>query len=450
MEVDSNVHNIHDIHEKVDDIEDVNSLIQNLAITDNTLSERSRLMALSSKIKLCDTDLENSLELFCYSQCDNTADSFIKNSRGIIFNENHEKIFQGFPYTDEFVIDENTENTFKFLFDKSNNDTYRLFNSNEGTLIRVFFYKKWYISTHRKLDAFRSKWSSKDSFGQIFVNGLLNLYTQDAQESFKNRFGDTVITETNILEQFLDTLDKNDQYVFLLGCTPDNRIVCSSNEDKILFHVGTYTNNQQEFNLDDDIGLKKATELFFSGYDQMIDYIKNSPFEENQGVIIFHGDNFKKQMKLLNKEYKLLYQARGNEPSIKFRYLQVRGDKKQVDALYYLYPKFADIFDDYEYTISQIARKINNAYISRFIKKKHVVVPKEEYTVMRSCHEWHLQDRERNRISLQKVIEILNNQNASQLNKMIRNHKNSEKEFTPSTRPRARSYGDTQMVKMDM
>jgi len=446
MEVDSG-NMVHDIHENVSKSDDINTLMTNLAI-DNNLSERSRLMALSSKIKLCDTDLENALELFCYSHCDNDENPIIKNSRGVIFDGNNEKIFQGFPYTDEYVIDEKiTEGTLDFIFSTPESSKFRFFPSTEGTLLRIFFYKKWYISTHRKLDAFRSKWSSRDSFGQIFVNSLFSLYNKD--EHFKKRLGDN-LSEENILTAFLNTLDTNNQYIILLGCTSDNRIVCAYHDDNALFHVGTYSNNQQEFNLDDNIGLRKSVELFFTNYASLINYVKNSSFEEKQGIIVFHGNNYTQQLKLVNKEYNQLYQARGNEPSIKFRYLQVRKDKDAVDALYYLYPKFADTFDDYEYTLSQIARKINNAYISRFIKRKHIVVPKEEYTVMRSCHEWHLQDRERNRISLQKVSEILNNQSASQLNKMIRLHKNSDKEFTPSTRPRARSHNEIKTVSMEV
>ncbi len=33
----------------------------------------------------------------------------------------------------------------------------------EGTLIRIFYFNdKWIITTHRKLDAFKSKWGSEN------------------------------------------------------------------------------------------------------------------------------------------------------------------------------------------------------------------------------------------------------------------------------------------------
>ena len=147
----------------------------------------------------------------------------------------------------------------------------------------------------------------------------------------------------------------------------------------------------------------------------------------------------------MNTDYLELFNARGNEPSIKFRYLQIRMDEKQTNMLYFLYPRFADTFDEYENTLYEIAQQINSNYIKRFIKKKYVTVPKEEYTVMKACHSWHLEDRERNRISLRKVIELLNEQTPTSLNHMIRHFKSISK--TQAKRPRAKS--DLDVVNPD-
>jgi len=40
--------------------------------------------------------------------------------------------------------------------------------------------------------------------------------------------------------------------------------------------------------------------------------------------------------------------------------------------------------------------------------------------VMKECHAWHRSDRIHNRITLNKVIEVLNQQTPSNLNRMIR------------------------------
>ena len=111
--------------------------------------------------------------------------------------------------------------------------------------------------------------------------------------------------------------------------------------------------------------------------------------------------------------------------------------------LYFLYPRFADTFDEYENALYDIARNINNNYIRRFIKKKYVTVPKEEYQVMKACHTWHLEDRAKNRISLRKVIDILNEQTPTNLNKIIRRYNNEKNsEGVKQKRPRAKSDVD--------
>ena len=47
--------------------------------------------------------------------------------------------------------------------------------AHEGSLLRAFCVNDtWYITTHRKLDAFRSKWASRQSFGAQFVESLVS------------------------------------------------------------------------------------------------------------------------------------------------------------------------------------------------------------------------------------------------------------------------------------
>ena len=47
---------------------------------------------------------------------------------------------------------------------------------------------------------------------------------------------------------------------------------------------------------------------------------------------------------------------------------------------------------------------------------------------MSNAHEWHQKDRDNNKISLDKIIEILNNQNPTILNRIIRRIKLEKKD----------------------
>jgi hypothetical protein len=146
-------------------------------------------------------------------------------------------------------------------------------------------------------------------------------------------------------------------------------------------------------------------------------------------VIVFTENN--QQYKVMRDDYLELFNARGNEPSIKFRYLQVRMNRRQREMLYYLYPNMINDMEEYENIIYEIAKSIYQAYVNRFIKKEHVTVSREKFSVVRECHEWHQFDRSTNRVTLNKVIDILNNQCPTNINKMIRQFR-TESEETPN------------------
>ena len=130
----------------------------------------------------------------------------------------------------------------------------------------------------------------------------------------------------------------------------------------------------------------------------------------------------------MNKTIKLYteYSDR-NESSIKFRYLQVRLENYAREIMYYLYPEYSKAFDEYEDSIIEIGKNIYASYIDRFIKKQYVTVPVEEFNVIKECHSWHIEDRLENRISLNKVMEVLNRQTPTNLNRMIRHLKLEKK-----------------------
>lgn len=380
---------------------------------------------LGNKVRLSDRDEENNLDLYCYVKCDNNSSESLKKCRGVVFNEEN-VVMCAFPYTDEYVFDdkENVEKIFKSRI--------KVYDAYEGALIRMFYFKtKWYITTHRKLNAFESKWASKQSFGTCFKQALY-------QEIKNNKnLSDKLSGEERFLEKFQNTLNKDNQYMFVVRNTHYNRIVCIPPESPSLFHVGTFVNNKLV--LDDNIEVSKPKSHEFKDVEELQNYVKNVDYMKTQGVIVFTEN--KKQYKILNDNYNELFMARGNQPSINFRYLQVRMNKDMVDKLYYLYPEMVKNFEDYEDILYEVGKIIYNSYVNRYIKKQYVSLPKEEFVVMKKCHSWHLENRRLNRISINVVMDIINEQYPTNLNRMIkrfRNNirmKNNEKPFTPKPSP---------------
>lgn len=372
----------------------------------------------TDKIRLVDADEETGLELYCYNRCSNEEDEFIKDCRGLVYH-GKELVLKAFSYADEYNHkDESVLENVLSDFSK-----WSFYTAYEGALLRLFYFGgKWFLSTHRKLNAFRSKWSSRDSFGTLFKNALLE--EELINPKFRERVGVDKDSE-NILDRFQDSLDKEKQYIFLLRNNNDNRIVClpPKKGESLLFHVGTCVNGK--LSMSDDIGLSYPEKKKFMNLDELLNYIdKELDFRYCQGIVGFGANG--KQLKILHDEYQEYFRARGNEPSLKFRYLQVRMNSKISELLNNLYPEMFGVFSEIENTIYDIACNIYRSYVQRFIKKRYVTVPREEYQVVNECHTWHLSDRENNKVSLDKIISVLNNQSPTNLNHMIRRMANSE------------------------
>lgn len=403
----SNSNNTNSINEKTTELSSEKNSNSENKFTKETINE------LGNKVRLSDKDETNNLELYCYTYCDNNSPEELKNCRGVVFNDN-KIILQAFPYTEELVPDRDL-NKIKDVYRMNN---IRIYDSYEGALIRMFNYNdKWYISTHRKLNAFESKWASNESFGTCFKRALY-------EEIKKNKeLSDRISTESSerFLEKFENTLDKDRQYMFIVRNNVNNRIVCIPPDNPQLFHVGTFIDNKLD--LDDNIYVKKPNQIKFQKCEDMLEYIHNIDYMKKQGVIVFTENN--KQYKIVNVSYDELFNARGNQPSIPFRYVQVRMDSKMVDKLYYLYPDSIKKFEEYESIIYEIGKNIYKSYVDRYIKKQYVSLAKEEFLVMKACHSWHLENRRTNRISLNLVLKNINNQLPTSINRMIKRYKNN-------------------------
>lgn len=375
---------------------------------------RKNIESLPKVIKQVDSDETTGLDLFCYIHCDKNDSHIRKQCRGVVF-KGEDLIMKGFPYNIDYTENENqteiNENIVS-VFDKCS-----FYDAYEGSLIRMFYYgDKWFLTTNRKLDAFRSKWAAKESFGSFFKKALESEY--EINDRLRNAINENTDVEIGdcIITKFQSILDKTKQYMFLLLNNSENRIVCTAPERPTVLHVGTFVDF--ELLTDIDIYLKHPKKLDFKNIDDLYKYTNEINYRELQGVIVFAPNNL--QYKILNRDYFELYKIRGNEPSIKFRYLQVRLNKKYNDGLHYLYPEYTDSFEEYEKYIFDIGRSILSSYVERFIKKNYVTVPIEEFQVIRECHNWHMQDKMSNKINLNKVIEVLNQQPATNINRMIR------------------------------
>lgn len=365
-----------------------------------------------NQVRCMDTD--GDLEIWSYPECSNDSPEDVKRQRGIIKDKEGNVIVRSFGYTNEF-----TEGDVELITEKvgAGLDDWIFHQSVEGTLLRMFFYnERWYLSTHKKLNAFKSRWSCKQTFGELFFEGLNDIYHR-----------------ADALEWLQEQLPRENVYFFLVRSNQQNRIVCHThhlkkkeslvflghycdNDDFVFYHKGDGPENLAVLRVMESPQLMPNS---FATVDEIAEAVKATDPFLAQGVIAFRKGGFE-SFKVLSSEYVRYYRVRGNNPNLRFRYLEVRNQPEQVKLLYVLYPKYTILFDEYEGTLYEIAKVIYQFYVSRYIKNQYVTLPREEYLLLKKCHQWYLADRKNNRIFTQKVLELLASEPPLHLYKMIR------------------------------
>jgi hypothetical protein len=356
---------------------------------------------LNGTFNLCDTD--GTLKLF--SEPSETG------QKGLVYEGNNE-IMKPFPKVENMDL----ENLKKNYPDLSGA---KIWDHHEGCLLRVYWSSQgWRLSTQKKIDAFRSRWGSRHSFGESWVKALPN---QDQAQP----------------HSFFTTLDKKCQYLFLLSNNKDNRIVCNVPREPTVKHVGTWVNGTLRHDI--DVGIDRPCQYEYTKHEELASHFDRMDWKQVTGCLIClrslstggTSSAGGKWVRVVHPEYARWALVRNNEPSLPFRYLQVRLDGEMTTMLYELFPQYAEKFDLYEDTIYDIACYLHSCYMSRYVHKQFVTVDREFFPILRMCHKWHTEDREHNKVTLDKVIEMINSRYDHVLNKMIRTFIRNKKEPTP-------------------
>lgn len=373
------------------------------------------------EIKETDKNEELNLSVYCYTTCNlETENEIVKECRGNVFHED-KMIIKTLGFTPEFTHLE-SEQINHFLAGDDIKQSL-IFSAEEGAILRLFYhFDRWFLTTHKKLDAFKSKWGAGNNFGEIFVDTLQQYNISD--EKFRNRI-DSALQDSGeaVYSKFLETLDKNLIYLFLVKNNMENRIVCTNQKSEIL-HIGCVSRDDFKTNFETDIGIPYPKKFTFETVEDICQAVSEmSPFE-TQGVFIYVNEN--KHFKILNDKYAHYQSLRGNDPSVTRRYLFVR--KTENEQTYReLYPEYESKFKRVEITLDKIASYIYNAYIRRFIRKEFAEVPQQEYQVIRACHAYFLDNKSKGvqtQMTLEKVKEKLELTPPFYLWQMVERHTN--------------------------
>lgn len=353
-------------------------------------------------------DRDDNLSLYNYTSCTDQDPDFVKSCRGLVFNnETNELLVSSYTYTPEYLEEDTTD--IKDRIGEYWKDI-SCFDSYEGTIIRIFYFDRWYISTHKSLNAFKRRWALKESFGQLFEEALI--YEYETNDRFQNFIGSKESEEETILERFFTKLNTEYQYYFLLKSRGENRIATSEPTEHFILHVETRNSFE---NINHNLRLKSPDRHVFETCEDLCDYVHRVDPRELQGVIIFTP---KGQIKVYNKMYHYFASIRGNEKSIRFRYIQLRTNIELREQLFMLYPEMIDEFNLYENIIYEYVKNIKSKYVETYIKKEKVPLTKEELFLLRQCHAQYKQGK---KVQISMIMDVINEKfTPPTLNKIIK------------------------------
>ena len=359
------------------------------------------------------TDHDGVVGMYSYQECDRESPVEKQAIRGAVLSVSDTWIAPSFGYNPEYTDEEIVRLDTPI-------DSYQFFFSEEGTLLRLFHVAgndKWYLATHRKLDAFQSRWGNDQSFGDLFVDALAVPFPDIPRE--------------NRLSHLTDTLSRDSVYVFLVKS--HYRWICTPPESPQVIHVGTFmpggdegageSQSHHPFRFDHTqplAGFPQPKPVTFASWEEVSQTVRNLDPVTYQGVIGFTPQQGA-AIKVLNSKYQEYTTIRGNESSLLFRYLSVRMDASIVFALLQLYPEKQTWFLAVETALMKIAFALHVAYINRYVKKQYVVVPSREYQIVKALHAHYMADRQNHRITLPVVHAILH-QHPSILHGLIKDH----------------------------
>lgn len=276
----------------------------------------------------------------------------------------------------------------------------------DGTMIRLYNYQDtWLTATTKCIDARHSYWNDPKSFGQMFW------------ELFD--------------ESYLDRLDKNCTYFFILKHM-DNRLVIKHTNSHLLY-INHVNNNTQQMFVDRnlfhthvlshissrvfytdilDVSLPMDKLITISQLEQLYNPTKRGVIVKivNNNVIQFYQYDFDKFRQIVN--------VRGNVPLIRMRYLELLTHQDQIDLLENYYPEHFMIFTLIKHSLNNVYLQVHRLYIESHVK--HLVTVDESHLFYQTLRQLHgIYKNTDNHITLDTVKNHINTLEPHVLKKFI-------------------------------
>lgn len=308
--------------------------------------------------------------MLCFKDTSDFKEKWIRECNGTIFEKETNKLLHYFfEKTYDGILGLNESNLIQNdLFDSKNlQGKIRVSIYLEGSLIKVYPIKSednstgWKIATSRAINASTNFWNSDKSFKELFAEGVTNTFEKS-------------------LTEYLNTLDSNYCYNFLLQ-HPENNKILPVTEPVVHFVNKVNLETLEEHTLDlefFEINLRENDPL------NIIRNLDRSKISDNYIIYVMNEDGVtvKHRIKCLNEEFTSKRELHGNFPDLGLRYLEMYNETLSYEGV-----SFRDTliknFPDEEEKLDEIDRKFLNTANEIFYLYKRIYVQKNRIEIIK-------------------------------------------------------------------
>ena len=321
-------------------------------------------------------DQDMTVALHCLAKGDVSTHRY----RSVTVDKKTNKHILGVPHCQE-LAETDTES-----IDKINVSNYDVYESHEGTIIRVFYMaNQWYTSTSRKLDAFESKWASQTTtFGESFANALCTIVNDVLWCTKEAKYFLTNFYESH--------LNKNMQYVFLLKPTEEERVVCKSDGGSVLF-VGIL-NDENHLNMDATLTIQgqlipkpeKRPEILSP--DSLYYHLLMLDTSQLQGFLLVNKTDTLEHLKIYTSHYADLAELRSNTPSLGIRYMQLLAveNEQKLHQFKRMYSNSGAVFRTIDRHLHEAGKWLMFMFSERYYMKNTHRLPYHAHRLITLIH----------------------------------------------------------------
>lgn len=225
----------------------------------------------------------------------------------------------------------------------------------EGTMVNVFWDgSEWKQSTKSKLDADCFFFDTNGSFYRMFADAILSAKLD------------------------LSTLNKSYCYSFVMQ-HPENRLVTLFTEIKLYlisaYHIERINDTDTKITVVDNVQTDPVWSSTYVKFPARLNWDLKTHIEGMPYTMM--GVSFKDtetgdRCKLRNLAYEYVRHLRGNQPKLRYRYLELRKMDNVVEFLKF-YPEHSAQFRQYQTNLHTYTSELFKHYVNIYIKKSYLI-----------------------------------------------------------------------------